>query len=117
MAKFLFVYRNTLEDQCQPSPEEMQEAMAKWGAWFEKLGSAVIDGGDGLLPEGRTVKGDGTVTDGPFIEAKELVGGYSILQAESLEEAAGLSEGCPVLEMGGTVEIRQLAGYSDNQGE
>ena len=47
MAKFLFVYRNTLEDQCQPSPEEMQEAMAKWGAWFEKLGSAVIDGGDG----------------------------------------------------------------------
>lgn len=117
MAKFLFVYRNTPEDQCQPSPEEMQETMAEWGAWFEKLGDAVIDGGDGLLTDGKTVKSDGTVTDAPFIEAKELVGGYSILQAESLDEAARLTEGCPMLAVGGTIEIRQLAGYSDNQGE
>ncbi len=116
MAKFLFVYRNNTEDMCQPSPEEMQEVMAQWGGWFEKLGAAIVDGGDGLLPDGKTLASDGTVTDGPFMEAKELVGGYSILQADSIEEAAEHAKGCPVLANGGSVEIRQLAGYTVGDG-
>ena len=114
MAKFLFVYRNSAEIDKEfenASPEQMQEAMAKWGQWFQAVGSAIVDGGDGLLPTGKIVKGN-TITDGPFIEAKELVGGYSILEAENYEQAAELATGCPIIELGGTVEIRELAGYS-----
>jgi hypothetical protein len=52
------------------------------------------------------------VTDGPFVESKEIVGGYSIIQAESLDAAAELAHGCPVLQNGGFVEVRPLAGFS-----
>ena len=113
MAKFLFVYRNSAEQERRPSPEEMQNAMAAWGAWFKEIGSAIIDGGDGLLPTGKKVSSDGAVSDGPFIEAKELVGGYSILQADDIDQACELAKGCPVLATGGNVEVRPLAGYSD----
>lgn len=114
MAKFLFVYRNNVEAESrQPSPEEMQQAMAAWGEWFQKLGSAIIDGGDGLLPNGKRVASNGAITDGPFIEAKELVGGYSIVEADSIDKASQFAKGCPILTHGGNVEVRQLAGYNE----
>lgn len=114
MAKFLFVYRDTADmTKQQPSPEEMQAAMAEWGVWFEKLGAAVVDGGDGLLPTGKRVSASGVVSDGPFIEAKELVAGFSILQADSYEQAAEYAKSCPITAHGGSVEVREMAGYSD----
>ncbi|MEZ6096123.1 MAG: YciI family protein [Pirellulaceae bacterium] len=88
--------------------------MAKWGEWFQKLGAAIIDGGDALLPVGKVITSNSAVTDGPFIEAKELVGGYSIVEADSIDHAAEMAKGCPVLTHGGNVEVRQLAGYSDS---
>ena len=112
MTKFMFVYRDKAGDQPNFSPEEMQAQMAKWGVWFQELGDKLVDGGDGLLPAGKVLNGDGTVTDGPFIEAKELVGGFSILQADSLDAAIELARGCPIAEHGGSVEVRELAGYS-----
>ncbi len=113
MAKFLFVYRNSSEQPpYEPSPEEMQQMMAAWGAWYETVGSGLVDGGDGLLPTGKLVKG-GVVSDGPFIEAKELVGGYSIVEADTYEQAAEWAAATPVAASGGSVEVRQLAGYGD----
>ena len=92
MAKFLFVYRNSAEQPSeQPSPEQMQQVMARWGAWFEKLGAAVVDGGDGLMPTGKLVRTK-AVTDGPFIEAKELVGGFSIVEASGYDAAVDVAE-------------------------
>ena len=114
MAKYLFIYRNNSDQPIgEQSPEDMQKAMQRWGEWFQEIGDAIVDGGDGLTMEGKVVGPDGAVSDGPFIEAKELVGGYSILQAESHDKAAEFAKGCPILMMGGTVEIRQLAGYSE----
>lgn len=114
MAKFLFVYRGSTEvEQPEMSPEDMQAAMEQWGIWFQQLGDKLVDGGDGLLPGGKVLKGDGTITDGPFIEAKELVGGYSILLAETVDEAVELAKGCPIAAMGGSIEVRQLAGYME----
>ena len=113
MAKFLFVYRNSIEldkEMENASPEQMQEAMAQWGHWFQSVGAAVVDGGDGLLRTGKIVKSN-TITDGPFIEAKELVGGYSILEAANYDEAVEHAKTCPITAHGGTVEIRELAGY------
>ena len=118
MAKFMFVYRNNIDTMSsRPSPEEMQQAMAAWGEWYQKVGTAIIDGGDGLLPAGKRVASDGTVTDGPFIEAKELVGGYTIVQADTIDEAIEFAKSCPIRESGGSIEVRELAGYSDHLGE
>ncbi|MEO1523800.1 MAG: YciI family protein [Planctomycetota bacterium] len=112
MAKFMFVYRDNIEEQPDYSPEQIQTQMQKWGVWFTELGDKLVDGGDGLLPAGKVLNGDGTVTDGPFIEAKELVGGFSILEADSLDAAIELARSCPIAEHGGSIEIRELAGYS-----
>jgi hypothetical protein len=49
-----------------------------------------------------------TVTDGPFAEAKDVVGGFTLIQARDLEQAAELSKGCPILEVGGSVEVRPI---------
>jgi hypothetical protein len=52
------------------------------------------------------------VTDGPFVESKEIVGGYSIVEADSIDAAAQLAKGCPALSFGGNVEVRPLAGLA-----
>lgn len=113
MAKFLFVYRS-LPGQFPeaPSPEQMQAIMASWNDWFRKVGDAVIDGGDGLQATGRMIRPGGKVSDGPFIEAKELVGGFSIVKADSYDQAVEYAKSCPILEGGGSIEIREMAGLN-----
>ena len=113
MAKFLFIYRSPSDaPQEAPSPEQMQGIMAEWHAWFRKVGDAMIDGGDGLQPTGRIVRPGGVVSDGPFIEAKELVGGYSIVEASSYDQAVEHARSCPIVTSGGTIEVRELAGFN-----
>lgn len=113
-SKFMFVYRSQQDpDMSPPSPEEMQQIMTAWHAWFAEVGDKLVDGGDWLLPHGMTVRQGGVVSDGPFIEGKEMVGGYSIVQTETVQEAAELAKSCPVLhDGGGWVEIRLMAGTS-----
>jgi hypothetical protein len=113
MARFLFVYRNSNENYAALAPERRQQLTQKWGEW---IGEAMqkgwmLDPGDALTDEGRVVKPK-LVTDGPFVESKEVVGGFSIVEAEGLDAAAELARGCPGLLAGGTVEVRRLAGYT-----
>jgi hypothetical protein len=113
MPKFLLIYRGSVEaEQKQPSPEEMQHILAAWGVWFGTVGPALVDGGDGLLPSGKIVKPGAVVTDGPFIEAKEMVGGYSIINVDSYEQAVALAQSCPIIANHGTIEIREMAGFN-----
>jgi hypothetical protein len=114
MANFLFVYRGSGEAEAKMTPEEMQQLMQKWSAW---IGEAMAKGwmvnpGDALTMEGRVVDARKVVTDGPFVESKEIVGGYSIVQADTLDAAAELAKGCPGLLTGGNVEVRPLAGLA-----
>ena len=113
MAKYLFIYRSE-PMKAPPSPAEMQAALAQWGSWIGKFAASgnMHDGGDGLKPEGKVVHAGGIVTDGPFIETKEVVAGYSIIKADSYDKAAAIAKECPVVLFGGTVEIRELAGYN-----
>ena len=105
------IFRRGAEaNEPQPSPEQMQGMMKQWQDWLggiaaqNKLSSA----GNRLAPEGKVVKKNSIVTDGPYVELKEAVGGYTIIKAESLDEAAQMSKGCPIFAMGGNVEVRQI---------
>lgn len=111
MPKFLFLYRGGDNDLGELSPEQMQQIMQVWHDWIEAGMKAgwMVDGGHGLMPDGRVIASDGqTVTDGPFAESKELVGGYSMVQADDLDAAVKLADGCPVFASGSSVEVRQL---------
>ncbi len=114
MAKFLFVYRDPPMPAAPPSPEQIQAALAKWGVWIEKYMKTenIADPGDGLQPTGKVLHAKGTVTDGPFAESKEVLGGYSIINAKSYDEAVKIAKECPCHLEGGSIEIRELAGYT-----
>src|SRR5689334_19340278 len=114
MTKFLFVYRNSRESYGTLSPEEMQQILQKWNAWItEGLRQGwMLEAGDALKREGRVVNANKLVTDGPFIEVKEVVGGFSIVQADTIESAAELAKGCPIFQRGGSVEVRPLQGLN-----
>ena len=114
MAKFLFVYRGNPEAHTRLSPDEIQQNMEKWGNWIRQALQQgwMVDPGDALTQEGRVVNTKKVVTDGPFMESKECVGGYSIVQADTIEAAAEFAKGCPGLIYGGKVEVRALAGMA-----
>jgi hypothetical protein len=111
MNEFVFLYRGGMSDGAQPSPKEMEAIMQRWQGWFKKLGEEgkLKDWGAPLQPKGKHVAAGGVITDGPFSEGKELIGGYSIVKATDLAEAAMLAQGCPIIEDGGSVEVRALA--------
>jgi hypothetical protein len=96
MAKFLYLYSG---GQIAETAEAQEEAMQVWTAWFGSLGDSVVDIGN---PFGAS----STVTGGATSNgATSKLGGYSIVNAESLTEAAKKADGCPVLESGGAVEV------------
>jgi hypothetical protein len=108
MAKFLFIYRESTERGAKPSPEEMQALQAAWYTWMQKFDSAIVPGGDGLKRTGRLLKA-GLVTDGPYVEAKEIIVSFGIIQADNYDAALAIARECPP---GHTIEIRELAGYA-----
>ena len=113
MANFLFVYRQDPVRSGQMTPEARQQHTQKWQVWlnegFQK--GWLVNVGDGLKNEGCVVNSAKVVTDGPFVESKEIVGGYSVVQANSLDEAVEIAKGSPCLLIGGTVEVRPLMGF------
>ncbi len=105
MKQYLYVFRGGRAAYQEQSPEEMQAHMERWGAWMQKI-SAV---GHPLQEEGKVVEKAGEViTDGPFTEGKEVVGGYVAVPANDMEHAVEMSKECPIFEYGGTVEVREI---------
>lgn len=94
------------------SPEQMQRVSEDWMAWFKGLseaGQAVA--GHPLGFEGKSVSGkNARVTDGPFAEAKEAIGGYFMLDVATLDEAVEIARQCPGLPFGAKVEVRPVLG-------
>jgi len=108
MAKFLFIYREPTESRAKPSPEEMQALQAAWYTWMQKFSSAIVPRGDGLKRTGRVLKA-GLVTDGPYVEAKEIIVSFGVIQADDYDAALAIARACPP---GHTIEIREFAGYA-----
>ena len=107
--KFLFLQRSQPGNQQQPSPAQMQDMYAAFNAWKEKFKDNILDMGGKLMPGGKVVKTSGA-TDGPFVEAKEIVGGYMFVSADSVERAIEVAREMPMLMPGATIEIREVAG-------
>jgi hypothetical protein len=108
MEKYMLIFLGG--DPSHLSPEAQQAHMGKWFAWVEKLRKEQrYVAGEALLPGGKTVKGPKkAVTDGPFAESKEIVGGFFVLNAKNLEEAVQIAKDCPDYDLGGIVEVREV---------
>jgi hypothetical protein len=107
---FLFIFR-TPQNQPDPSPEEMQQIFGKWMNWMKTMeAKGQYLGGEPLGDSGNVLRNPrgSTLTDGPFVEAKEVVGGYMMVVADTLAQAVELARDCPGLERGGSVEVRAI---------
>ena len=112
--KYLVLFRNQppKNPSSGPSPEDMQRMLQAYTAWKDKFQDAILDMGDKLGSDGRVVTASG-VADGPFVEVKEVVGGYMLLTADSLAGAVDIMKAIPGLAMpGASFEIRPLSGAS-----
>jgi hypothetical protein len=108
MSEFTFLFRGR---EYVASPEQRQKHTEKWVAWFKELGDKghIKDLGRPLEAGGKVVRGDKrNVQDGPYAEAKDLIGGYTLIEAANLDEAVELSKGCPIFDTGGAVEVRPV---------
>jgi hypothetical protein len=107
MADFLYIYRGGVRAQ---SPAEGEKQMQRWMAWMEDLGKkgVIKDRGQPLDDGGKVVRKDKSVTDGPYAETKDVIGGYTLVTAKDLSQAAEFSKGCPIFESGGLVEVRPI---------
>lgn len=108
MPKYLCIQRSQPDGKREkPSPAQMQEMYAIFNAWKDKFRENIVDMG-GRLGGGKVVTSQGA-TDGPFVEAKEVVGGFMIVSAVSLEEAIQVARECPGVVMpGSSVEVREI---------
>jgi hypothetical protein len=113
MNDFVFLFRIGAEAQREAmgTPEHAEQSMRVWLEWIRQLEEKgyLKSPGQPLEQGGRVIHGrDRTVTDGPFVEVKDLIAGFMIVQAEDLDDAATAARGCPILEGGGSVEVRPV---------
>ncbi|MDR7129991.1 hypothetical protein J2X69_002338 [Algoriphagus sp. 4150] len=117
MEEFLLIFRRDFNSKdSQPSAEGLQNNLKLWQDWFEKLTaedtlSRPIQRWD---REGKIVKSKNQVLNGPYVEIKEAIGGMIFIKAANYDEAAEIANGCPVLELGGNVEIRKAVTPADH---
>ena len=109
MKDFMLIFTNN-PNMPKATPEQMQANMQLWFAWIDKLKSTnQYVSGEALMPGGKMVTGKkALVTDGPFAESKEIVGGYFIVRAASIEDATVLAKDCPDLPHDGKVQVREV---------
>jgi hypothetical protein len=112
MSDYLYIFRGGefRAGEPQQSPEAMQAHMQKWMAWIKELTvKGIFKGGEPLAKEGKVLQGRGKrVTDGPYAEAKDIVGGYLLVEAKDIDHAVELSRACPIFDVDGSLEVRPV---------
>lgn len=99
MATFVLLYSGG----SMPQSEAEQKAVLKeWEAWFGKIGSNLVDGGNPFTPKAKTIASDGKVSDG---SVGTMASGYSVIKADSLDAAVAVAKGCPVLKGGAKITV------------
>jgi hypothetical protein len=113
MKEFMLLFRQpNYEQYNHASKEKMQSLAKKWQDWAGGIAAQgkLASNGPRLALEGKVLKHGGVITDGPFVEIREMLGSFLIVKAQDLEEATTLAHGCPAIEEGGSVEIRPIYG-------
>lgn len=111
---YLLIFRDAGPDvYAKLSADERQQLMHRWNAWYDGLAAAgKVQHGHPLEAQGRVVSGarGERITDGPFAESTEAIGGYFLLTVADLDEATAIAQACPSLPLGMRVEVRPVAG-------
>jgi hypothetical protein len=108
--RYLLLQRGVPGKHEPPSPAQMQEMYAAFNTWKEKFKANIVEMGGKLAPGGKMLRASG-VMDGPLIEAKEIVGGYMVVAAESYDRALEVARECPgLIGRGSSCEIREVMG-------
>jgi len=110
MKEFVMLFRQPDTDNSTMTVEQSQATMKKWEDW---LGGIAAQGklsspGNRLGSGGKVLKPNGIISDGPFVELKEKLGGYILIKAQDIDDATTLAHGCPALDAQGSVEIRPM---------
>jgi hypothetical protein len=113
MPKYMLLLHDNPASFANVSPDEMQKIVEKYIAWGKKLREAGVWRASNKLTDepGRVMRrkdGQVRVTDGPYSESKEVLGGYYLIEVDNYDAAIDLARGCPQLEYGGTIEVRQV---------
>ena len=110
MKDFMMIFIGADYEEIGLSPEQLQDRMGRWFTWGDKMQKqGILKGGEALLMQGKRVSGPGrVVSDGPFVESKELVGGYYTVSADSFDDVVKIAQDYPDYDLGGTVEIREV---------
>ena len=102
MANFVLLYSGGGMPESEAEQADVNQA---WGAWFGRLGSAVVDAGNPFTPTAKSIASAGTVSNGPV---GTLATGYSIIKADSLSAAVEMATGCPQLQSGGQISVYEI---------
>lgn len=94
----------------------MQALTKQWQDWMGAVAAQnkFVSSGSRMSSDGKVVRPDDVVTDGPYVEIKEALAGYMIIRAKDYEEAVTIARGCPIIQSGGNVEVRRLMGTDGN---
>ena len=111
MKEFMFVFRNDFSGMPKGTPEEAAARTKRWMDWIASIAAEnkLADRGKRLESSGKVLRANNVITNGPYSEIKESIGGYSIVKADSYEAAVELAKDCPMLTVGGNVEIREIS--------
>ncbi|PJZ46688.1 YciI family protein [Leptospira brenneri] len=117
MKEFTLIFRNSNKEGERPSPEQMQKIMEEWLGWMTNIAAKdqLADKGNRLaISDAKTVHPGNLVTDGPYTEIKEFINGYIVVRTQTLDEAIEIAKDCPILKIGGNVEVRKIVTPDDN---
>lgn len=113
MNEFVLIFRMDITtNEVQPTPEQMEIYLKQWKEWINEIAeqNKLADGGNHLSTEGRVLKPNNIIMDGPYTEKMESIAGYIIIKATNFDEAVNIAKGCPILHGEGTsVEVRKVA--------
>lgn len=117
MKEFVLIFRNSVNPEIKPSAEQMQQVLTNWMNWMGSIAAQdkLVDKGNRLsMTEAKTVGAGNVITDGPFTEIKEFINGYLIVKTSTIDEAVEIAKECPILTIGGKVEVRKVVSPDDN---
>ena len=113
MKEFVLLFRMDITtEEAQPSAAQMEWYMAEWMAWINRIAGKgqLAAGGNHLAREGKLLKPNEVIIDGPYISNRESVAGYILILAKDMDDAIGMAKECPILKGEGTsVEVRQVS--------